>query len=693
MNYSSKSLAVKYRPQTFDEIVGQSTITDILKNQIQTKTFRNAVLFTGPAGCGKTTSARAFASLLNNGKGRPIEIDAASNNSVDNVRDIITKAQQKSLDSEYKVFIIDECFAPNTLITMMDGVKQIKDVKVGDYIQNAVGYGKVTQVNCNRVLTNRLCCVKINGVETFTTVDHLFFTNNGWVSAKNLKAGDIVYANVQVQKLWNRILQKTDESSLRILFKAMRTELSKEEIFSKSEDLDKVLHNMWETVLGDWKDFSESDVLKRMSKQIDNTEVCGFNADRTRETDSATVIFTNETKQPKQKSIGVRESKTDENEKWDTARVDGASWWQRRIYEAAINALSSVEYASEVRVCNSHKIAERQRISYMLQSRPRLSRNEACDRGGWQWASMEKWLVERLEEDKFSEQFRVDSVEIYQQGNNDELFQRGFDNQNLDSGELQLYDLTIDTHPSYFANGILVHNCHSISNAGWQAFLKLIEEPPVSTVFLFCTTDPQKIPATIISRVQRFEFKRISFENIVKRLEYILAQEGYKQYELAAVQYIAKMAAGGMRDAITTLDKCLAFSAELTLQNVVKAIGSVDYSVYFDLTNAIIDYKEKVVIDIIENCYRDGSDLKQFVKNYTAFLLDVCKYCICQDFEYIQIPDTYEKDLKYLIDEKQFLKYLLKEINVLNSEIKWEASVKSIVELKLLALTQPENSK
>ena len=93
--YSSKSLAVKYRPKTFAEIVGQSTITDILQNQIKTKTFRNTVLFTGPAGCGKTTSARAFATLLNQGKGKPIEIDAASNNGVDNVRDIIVKAQQK----------------------------------------------------------------------------------------------------------------------------------------------------------------------------------------------------------------------------------------------------------------------------------------------------------------------------------------------------------------------------------------------------------------------------------------------------------------------------------------------------------------------------------------------------------------------------------------------------------------------
>lgn len=693
MNYSSKSLAVKYRPKTFQEIVGQTTITDILMNQIQTKTFRNTVLFTGPAGCGKTTAARAFANLLNNGKGRPIEIDAASNNSVDDVRNIITKAQQKAIDCDYKVFIMDECFAPNTLITMMDGVKQIKDVKVGDYIQNAVGYGKVTQINCNRVLTNRLCCVKINGVETFTTIDHLFFTNNGWVSAKDLKKGDLVYGNIQVQKLWERILQKTDESSVRILQQAMRTGLSKEDVSKESKTLDKILCRMWQTVFGDWENFSESNMLDGMPKQTNNSKVCDDNENGTRCADSSKIFTTNEIKQSEQESINIGESKTNEIEKRDIAYLDWTSWWKRRIYKAAMDALSSIEYATEIRIRNSDKTPERQRVSHMLQSRPRLSRNETCNRGGWQKPSMERWLIERLKENKFSEQFRVDGVEIYEQGNNDELFRRGFNNQNMDSGELQLYDLTVDTHPSYFANGILVHNCHSVSNAGWQAFLKLIEEPPINTVFIFCTTDPQKIPATIMSRVQRFEFKRISFENIVKRLQYILEQEGFTQYDLAAIEYIAKLAAGGMRDAITSLDKCLAYDTHLTLDSVIKALGSVDYKVYFNLTNAIIDYKELDVIDIIEKCYREGSDIKLFVKNYTAFLLDVCKYCICKDFEYVQIPQTYKSDMDYIAPEKDFLKYLLSEVNGLNSDIKWEASPKSIVELKLLALTQPENTK
>ena len=104
-----KALAIKYRPKSWDDVVEQDNIKIILQQQLATNTFKNSYLFTGGAGTGKTTCARIFANEINKGQGNPIELDAASNNGVDNVRDIITQAQSQSLDSEYKVFIIDEC--------------------------------------------------------------------------------------------------------------------------------------------------------------------------------------------------------------------------------------------------------------------------------------------------------------------------------------------------------------------------------------------------------------------------------------------------------------------------------------------------------------------------------------------------------------------------------------------------------
>ena len=105
----AQALALKYRPKNFSDLTEQKAVVEILTNQINTNTIKHGYLFCGGAGTGKTTSARIFASMINKGSGEPIELDAASNNSVEDIRRITEEAQTKSLDSEYKVFIIDEC--------------------------------------------------------------------------------------------------------------------------------------------------------------------------------------------------------------------------------------------------------------------------------------------------------------------------------------------------------------------------------------------------------------------------------------------------------------------------------------------------------------------------------------------------------------------------------------------------------
>ena len=231
----------------------------------------------------------------------------------------------------------------------------------------------------------------------------------------------------------------------------------------------------------------------------------------------------------------------------------------------------------------------------------------------------------------------------------------------------------------------ILDEVHALSNNAWQAMLKLLEEPPEKSVFIMCTTDPQKIPKTILSRVQRFQFQRISQTGIVDRLGYIVETE-MKEHKMVvpdeALEYIAKVADGGMRDAITMLDKCLAYSNDLCIENVVKALGLTDYDIMFKLTDAICNRDSDSVIKIIESIYADGKDLKIFIKSYSNFMLDLCKYAVTRSYNYVQIPRFYNLDVKQYSVEMgtQLLDILIK----LSEQIKWDTSPKALIESTLL---------
>lgn len=235
----------------------------------------------------------------------------------------------------------------------------------------------------------------------------------------------------------------------------------------------------------------------------------------------------------------------------------------------------------------------------------------------------------------------------------------------------------------------IIDECHSLSNTAWQALLKLIEEPPAKSIFIFCTTDPQKIPKTILSRVQRYDFQRISHDGIMNRLFNILENESELMpeidWEATAVDYIAKIADGGMRDAITLMDKCLAYSPKLTLNNVIDALGTVDYNTMISLTSAIVVAKHNAeVIRIIEEVHRSGKDLKQFIKSYMNFMLDVNKYICLQSFDYLEIPEIHSDDIEYLANYRFECKHLLGTLIKLNADVKWDTAPKSMIEATLI---------
>lgn len=232
----------------------------------------------------------------------------------------------------------------------------------------------------------------------------------------------------------------------------------------------------------------------------------------------------------------------------------------------------------------------------------------------------------------------------------------------------------------------IIDECHALSNNAWQAMLKLLEEPPTKSIFIMCTTDPQKIPKTILSRVQRFQFQRISQKEIVDRLHTILLNEGYivaRDLHDEPVEYIAKIADGGMRDAITMLDKCLAYSTDLTMDNVLKALGLSDYDTMLDLLKALVKKDAKSVITVINDIHSSGKDLKTFMKSFTNFILDFCKFDVTRSYDFIQIPTSYAIEV-YTDSTYEYCHDLLPVLVRLNELIKWDSTPKSQVEAVLL---------
>ena len=237
----------------------------------------------------------------------------------------------------------------------------------------------------------------------------------------------------------------------------------------------------------------------------------------------------------------------------------------------------------------------------------------------------------------------------------------------------------------------IIDECHMLSTGAWNAMLKLLEEPPKTTVFIMCTTDPQKIPATILSRVQRYNFSKISLDNIVKRLEYIVEEENRTTtpdtlytFTEAAIQYIAKLADGGMRDAITMLDKCLSLDANLTVESAVRALGTVDYNDHFDLLLFMECNNKQSAAKLIEDIYNSGKDLKQFVKQFQYFVLDVCKYLMFRDFKYVNIPALAEYEGRLQDEDYERALKVLEWVRQLNADIKWESNPKAIVQTAIV---------
>ena len=234
----------------------------------------------------------------------------------------------------------------------------------------------------------------------------------------------------------------------------------------------------------------------------------------------------------------------------------------------------------------------------------------------------------------------------------------------------------------------IIDEVHMLSIGAFNALLKVLEEPPKGVIFILCTTDPHKIPATILSRVQRFQFKRIPQNEVVKRLQYVLQQEGKITYDMEALQYIAKLADGGMRDALMKLDTVLGYTTEITMEAVLDCLGITNYDYLFKIISSIIKQDATTPMQLIDDLYKQGKDLKLFVKDLSKFILDLCKLELTQDINTTMIPPELKTKCTQLLCkcDLDLLVDIMDAVNKLMDKIKYEQNPKSLIESELIIL-------
>jgi DNA polymerase-3 subunit gamma/tau len=192
----------------------------------------------------------------------------------------------------------------------------------------------------------------------------------------------------------------------------------------------------------------------------------------------------------------------------------------------------------------------------------------------------------------------------------------------------------------------IIDEVHMLSNSAFNALLKTLEEPPAHVIFVLATTEPEKIPATITSRCQRFDFKRISVEDVVGRLAFILEQEGLKA-EPAALEYVARQGSGSMRDAISLLDQLTAYGGEeITLDRVQSVLGAVTSQTVVELVDALVARNVAQGIDIINQVVNDGIDPRQFGREIVEHLRAVMLVRLSGGTGMLNLPEEVVNHIK-----------------------------------------------
>lgn len=240
----------------------------------------------------------------------------------------------------------------------------------------------------------------------------------------------------------------------------------------------------------------------------------------------------------------------------------------------------------------------------------------------------------------------------------------------------------------------IIDEVHMLSTGAFNALLKTLEEPPSYVIFILATTEAHKIPITILSRCQRYDFHRISIDTIAARLSDLMLQEKV-DVEEKAIRYVAKAGDGSMRDALSLLDQCIAFhlGETLTYENVLEVLGAVDTEVFSRLLRQIIDKNVAAAISILDELVDEGRELGQLVSDFTWYLRNLLLIQSSDDME--EVLDMSQDSIDALKEEAKLIspEVLLRYIRIfseLGNQVRYASQKRIVIEIAIIKLCRPE---
>ena len=239
----------------------------------------------------------------------------------------------------------------------------------------------------------------------------------------------------------------------------------------------------------------------------------------------------------------------------------------------------------------------------------------------------------------------------------------------------------------------IIDEVHMLSIGAFNALLKTLEEPPSYVIFILATTEVHKIPITILSRCQLYDFKRITIDTIADRMRELMQAEGVLAEE-KALRYIAKTADGSMRDALSLLDQCIAFhfGEELTYDKALEVLGAVDTAVFGRLFELVLAQDVTGCMELLEEVVIQGRELSQFVSDFTWYLRNLLLVQSSGDIE--DVIDVSTENLARLREEAQMtdMDTIIRDIRIfseLSGRIRYASQKRILIEVALIKLCRP----